>query len=147
MLLNKQTNKKGSCTMTGTYWKEENTIKGSTQGHRRNFVILYRSGTFSPLLRNEKVLTYDKQCNIYIYLPTANTQNRWNESLNDTFDVFLPFAIFQKRLMDNFSYWDSSGPLSGKYSFQQVRIIFASPLTLLENIVLFRKLWWKFFQQ
>lgn len=38
---------------------------------------------------------------VYI-LPTANTQNRWNQSLNDTFDVFLPFAICQKGAVDNF---------------------------------------------
>lgn len=97
LLKNNNNYNKSTCTMTGIYWsyqRKENIVKALIQEDRRNIVILHKSKTFSP--RNEKVLT-ETGTVVYI-LPNTNTQNTYNEAWNDTFDVFLPFAIIQEEL-------------------------------------------------
>lgn len=58
--------------------------------------------------------------NVMCFLPTANTQNRYNESSNGTFDIILPFAFFREEMWTTFSYCDSSGPLSESRAFDKL---------------------------
>lgn len=126
------------------YWREKNIIKASTQRYGRSFDIFIQIRDIFSILRNEKVLTYDRQCSIYF---TSCQNIKYIKRVLEWYLVCFPFFCKStgKEVMKNFSYRDSLGPLSEKYSLQQAGIILISPVTLLENTVLSRKSQWKLF--
>lgn len=120
--------------------KERKTLLRLWLKKIEGILSIYRNQRHSLHFKEMKKCWQKTGIAVYI-LPNANTQNRYKEAWNDTFDVFLPFAIFCEPF---FSQW-LFRTIVCKVQLPTSWEIFTSPLTLLENRVLSRKLQWKLF--